>query len=137
MIRQVLLNILTNAVKFTEIGSVNLKVIHPDLEFLKYQGINVPVNYTDKSYLMFSVTDTGIGIAEENLNNIFSEYRQFDRSASKKYGGTGLGLAISKKILEHLGGIIWVESEQTQGSTFSFIIPIERPKAQEEVVSVE
>ncbi|EKE02408.1 MAG: PAS/PAC sensor signal transduction histidine kinase [uncultured bacterium] len=133
MLRQVLLNVLNNAVKFTEIGSVSLKVIHPDLEFIKYQGINVPPNFTDKSFLMFSVTDTGIGIAEEDVNNIFDEYRQFDRSASKKYGGTGLGLAITKKILNNLNGVIWVESEYSQGSTFSFIIPIERPKVSEEV----
>jgi len=133
MLRQVLLNVLNNAVKFTEIGSVSLKVIHPDLEFIKYQGINVPPNFTDKSFLMFSVTDTGIGIAEEDANNIFDEYRQFDRSASKKYGGTGLGLAITKKILNNLGGVIWVESEYSQGSTFSFIIPIERPKVSEEI----
>lgn len=132
MVRQVLLNVLNNAVKFTEIGSVNLKVLHPDLEFIKSHEINVPVDFTDKSYLMFSVTDTGIGIAEEDVNSIFDEYRQFDRSASKKFGGTGLGLAITKKILSHLGGVIWAESEYSQGSTFSFIIPIERPKALEE-----
>lgn len=134
MLRQVLLNVLNNAVKFTEIGSVSLKVIHPDLEFLKYQGINIPLDYTDKSYLMFSVTDTGIGITEEDSKNIFDEYRQFYRSAAKKYGGTGLGLAISKKVLSHLGGIIWVESEYSQGSTFSFIIPVERVKIPEESI---
>ncbi|OGI21738.1 MAG: hypothetical protein A2287_05710 [Candidatus Melainabacteria bacterium RIFOXYA12_FULL_32_12] len=133
MLRQVLLNVLNNAVKFTEIGSLSLKVIHPDLEFIRYQGINVPPDFTDKSYLMFSITDTGIGIAEEDVNNIFDEYRQFDRSASKKYGGTGLGLAITKKILNHLGGVIWVESEYSQGSTFSFIVPVERPKITEEI----
>ncbi len=131
MLRQVLLNILNNAVKFTESGSVSLKVMHPDLEFLDYQRIEVPPEYTDKSYLMFSVTDTGIGIAENELNNIFDEFRTVDKNISKKYGGTGLSLAITRKLLSELGGIIWVESEQTQGSTFSFIIPVERPKPTE------
>ena len=131
MLRQVLINILSNAVKFTEIGSVKLKAIHPDLEFLEYQGIAVPPGFTDKSYLMFQVSDTGIVISDEDLGHIFDEYRNFDRSASKKYGGTGLGMAISRKILVNLGGIIRAESELTQGSTFSFIIPIERPKVLE------
>ncbi len=131
LLRQVLLNILNNAVKFTESGSISLKVMHPDLEFLDYQRIEVPPEYTDKSYLMFSVTDTGIGIAESELNKIFDEYRPIDKNISKKYGGTGLSLAITRKILSELGGIIWVESEQTQGSTFSFIIPVERPKTTE------
>jgi signal transduction histidine kinase len=132
MLRQVLLNILNNAVKFTEIGSVNIKVLHPDLEFLKSHGVTVPFDSTDKSYLMFSVTDTGIGISDEDSKNIFDEYRQFDRSASKKYGGTGLGLAITKKILNNLGGSIWVESEYSQGSTFSVVIPVDRPKSAKE-----
>lgn len=130
-LRQILLNILTNAVKFIDLGSISIKVLHPDLEFIRYQGIEVLPEYTDKSFLMFSIADTGIGIAENDINYIFDEYRQLDRTNSKKYGGTGLSLAITKKITEGLGGKIWVESELGEGSTFSFIIPIDRPKFQE------
>ncbi|MFH0703196.1 MAG: ATP-binding protein [bacterium] len=132
MLRHVLLNILTNAVKFTDTGSITLKVVYPDIEFVKSQGIEIPQDFADKAYMMFSIIDTGIGIPEEELNNIFYEYRQLDRSMSKKYGGTGLGLAITRKILQELDGVIWVESELMKGSTFNFIIPVDRPKNPEE-----
>ena len=127
MIQQALRNILDNAVKFTDTGSVKLKISHPDLDYVRYQGIMPPIGHTDKSYLLFTVSDTGMGIPEDELNNIFNEYRKVDRN-SKKYVGAGLGLAITKRIIEELGGVIWVESEVKQGSTFSFIIPIERDK---------
>jgi CheY-like chemotaxis protein len=74
--------------------------------------------------LLFSVSDTGIGISEENKKIIFEEFRQIDGTPSKKYNGTGLGLAISKKILDLLGGKIWVASIEGEGSVFSFTIPI-------------
>lgn len=132
LLRQVLLNLVSNAVKFTESGSISIKALHPDLDFVKYQGIDISNDYTDKSFLMISISDTGYGIPEEELNAIFDEYRQLEKPASgKKPGSTGLGLAISKKILNEMDGIIWVESEVGNGSTFSFIIPIERPKLQE------
>lgn len=120
--------ILNNAVKFTEIGSIRVKVMHPDLEFVRTHGIEITDGFDDKSYVLFSITDTGIGITEEEKASIFDEYKQTERINAKKYGGTGLKLALTKKILSRLGGSIWVESEQGQGSTFSFIIPIERPK---------
>jgi len=132
MLRQVLLNLLTNAVKFTESGNITLKVTHPNLEVVKSLVHTVPDEFTEKSYLMFSISDKGIGIAKEDFENIFNEYRQLDRAASKKYGGTGLGLAITAKILRELGGIIWVKSELSRGSVFSFIIPIEKIKSMEE-----
>jgi len=127
LLRQILINILTNAIKFTDMGSISLKVIHPELDLAKSYKLHIGQDYTDKSFLMFSVTDTGIGISESSLDVIFDEYRQVDRTISKKFGGTGLGLAITKKIIEEMGGTIWVESELRQGSTFSFIIPVEKP----------
>jgi PAS domain S-box-containing protein len=131
LLRQVLINVLTNAIKYTDMGSISLKVTHPDLDLVNNYGLKVLPDSTDKSYLMFSVTDTGIGIPESALNSIFDEYRQLDRTMNKKYGGTGLGLAITKKLLRVLGGAIFVESELKQGSTFSFIVPIERPESKE------
>jgi len=128
-LRCALLNIIDNAVKFTDSGSISLKVSHPDLDYVKYQGIDIKEGYTDKSYVLFSITDTGCGIPESELNTIFDEYRQFERG-TKKNTGAGLGLAITKRIIQELGGAIWVESELGQGSTFKFIIPVERPKGE-------
>ena len=128
MLSRVIFNVLENAVKFTEIGSIRLKVFHPDIDFVKNQGFEIPQGFNDKSYLLFKVTDTGMGISEEEIVTIFDEYNMSDRNIAKKHGGTGFKLALTRKILLHLGGIIWVESELGQGSTLSFIIPIEKPE---------
>lgn len=126
MVYRVLLNILENAVKFTESGSVHLKALHPDVETAQIHGIKVEEDYNDRSYLMFRVTDTGIGLAMTDMSVIFDEYSQGDRTIARRYGGTGLKLALSKKILASLNGVIWAESEAGQGSTFSFIIPVSK-----------
>ena len=110
-IGQVLLNILSNAVKFTESGSVTLSV-----------------SYREDA-LLFKVTDTGIGISEGQLNELFSAFHQADASASRRFGGTGLGLAISKRIIELMGGSISAESQLGIGSTFSFSLPLLLPAA--------
>jgi signal transduction histidine kinase/CheY-like chemotaxis protein/HAMP domain-containing protein len=106
-VTQVLINLLGNAIKFTQIGKIELTV-----------------SFNQDRMLLFSVSDTGIGISEENKKIIFEEFRQIDGTPSKKYSGTGLGLAISKKILDLLGGKIWVASIEGEGSVFSFMIPI-------------
>jgi signal transduction histidine kinase len=84
---------------------------------------------------MFSVSDTGIGISAEDKAVIFEEFRQIDGTTTRKYSGTGLGLAISKKILDLLGGKIWVASIEGEGSVFSFTIPVkyEQEKRKTEV----
>ncbi|TWP48142.1 HAMP domain-containing protein [Lentzea tibetensis] len=105
-LRQVLRNLLSNAVKFTEAGRVGLRVSLND------------------STLVFSVSDTGIGIAEENLHSIFGAFQQADGTTSRKYGGTGLGLSISREVAYLLGGEIRAESALGGGSTFSLHIPI-------------
>lgn len=106
-VTQVLINLIGNAIKFTTRGKVELSV-----------------SFNQDRTLLFSVSDTGIGISEENKKVIFEEFRQIDGTTSKKYGGTGLGLAISKKILDLLGGKIWVASVEGEGSVFSFTLPI-------------
>ncbi|MBK7227729.1 MAG: response regulator [Ignavibacteriales bacterium] len=106
-VAQVLINLIGNAIKFTEKGKIELLV-----------ALN-----TDKE-LQFTVSDTGIGISDEDKKVIFEEFRQLDGTTSRKFGGTGLGLAISKKILGLLGGKIWVASIEGEGSVFSFTIPI-------------
>lgn len=119
--------LLDNAIKFTETGNVRLKIMHPCLDLVNKAGIPSTESNEDKSYLLFNITDTGMGIAEEDIPVIFDEYLQQDRNTARKYGGTGLKLALCKKMISHLGGTIWAESEPGQGSTFSFILPIEKP----------
>jgi PAS domain S-box-containing protein len=111
---QVITNLLTNAVKFTpDQGS-----IHVDAQLLREEdGICT---------LRVSVTDTGIGVSEEQQARLFTSFEQADSSTSRKFGGTGLGLAISKRIVEMMGGEIWVESELGKGSTFAFTVQLQR-----------
>lgn len=123
-VTQVLINLLGNAVKFTEKGKVELIV-----------------SVTPDKMLKFSAVDTGIGISKDNQKVIFEEFRQIDGTTTRKYNGTGLGLAICKKIVDLLGGKIWVDSVEGRGSTFSFTIPIkygqERIKEETQPVNVE
>jgi len=110
-IKQVLLNLLSNANKFT-----------------LFEGrITLSCRLADPSTILFSVTDTGIGIKPEDQGLIFEEFRQADGSASREMSGTGLGLAISKRLIEMHGGHVWVESEYGRGSTFSFLLPLAGP----------
>jgi len=113
-IAQVITNLLGNAVKFTaEYGSIVL-----DTRFIgEENGICT---------LQISVSDTGIGLSEEQKSRIFMSFEQAESSTTRKYGGTGLGLAISRSIVEMMGGKIWVDSEVNKGSTFTFTIRIQR-----------
>jgi two-component system, sensor histidine kinase and response regulator len=104
---QVLINLLGNAVKFTERGEIRLIG-----ELLERTG--------NKVKLRFSIKDTGIGMTKDQASRLFQAFSQADTSTSRKYGGTGLGLAISKRLVELMGGSIWVVSEPGEGSTFSF-----------------
>ncbi len=109
-LRQVLVNLLNNAVKFTKEGEIDLSVSST----LKGDG---------EYEIYFAVKDTGIGIPEDKRDRLFQSFSQIDASTTRKYGGTGLGLAISKKLVELMGGRIWVESESGRGSTFQIAIP--------------
>ncbi len=114
-LRQVLMNLVGNAIKFTEKGEVVLRVERqPD------SGHSV--------WLRFAVSDTGVGIPEEKLADVFKSFTQVDASTARKYGGSGLGLAISKYLVERMGGRIWVESKVGLGSTFYFTATFETPR---------
>ncbi|MEM9933328.1 MAG: response regulator [Bacteroidota bacterium] len=108
-IRQVLLNLINNALKFTHEGEVFVSV--------KLKG-----KKNGKNLIEFAVKDTGIGIPEDKMHKLFESFSQVDASTTRKYGGTGLGLAICKKLVNLMGGDIWVESEMGKGSTFFFTI---------------
>jgi two-component system, sensor histidine kinase and response regulator len=112
-IRQVLINLLGNAIKFTEKGEVAVDV---DQETESEQGVALHVQ----------VKDTGIGIPRSKQSLIFDAFTQADSSMTRKYGGTGLGLAITRRLVEAMGGKIWLESEEGQGSTFHFTVVVEK-----------
>jgi signal transduction histidine kinase/CheY-like chemotaxis protein len=113
-IRQVLLNLLSNAGRFTEQGGVHLRA------------------WQEEGTLIVSVTDTGPGIAAQDLGRLFQPFQQIDGSIRRRYGGTGLGLCISKRFIELHEGRIWVESEENVGTTFSFQIPVAPPSPENE-----
>jgi signal transduction histidine kinase len=111
-VKQIVLNLLSNALKFTHQG-----------------GIEIAVGYdSDARAVSIAVTDTGIGIAPEHHERIFEDFRQVDDSPSRQYGGTGLGLAISRRLASALGGRITIRSSLGQGSTFTLTIPVETPQ---------
>jgi signal transduction histidine kinase/ActR/RegA family two-component response regulator len=110
-IRQVLLNLLGNAIKFTDQGEVELSVAYQSLP----RGM---------VSLHFAVRDTGIGIAPDKQAHIFEAFAQEDGSTSRRFGGTGLGLSITRQLVELMGGRIWLESTPGQGSTFHFSIEL-------------
>lgn len=112
-LRQILINLLGNAVKFTDHGEI----------FVQIDAASDPMS-EDGAELHFMVRDTGIGIPEEKQQEIFEAFSQVDSSSTRRYGGTGLGLAISRQLVEAMGGRIWVESVIGQGSTFHFIVKL-------------
>ena len=114
-IKQVLINLLSNAIKFTESGKIMV-----NLDF----GLGIAELEKKESEIVFSVADTGIGIKPEHLSEVFDEFKQIEGPLKEKPTGTGLGLAISKKMVEMMGGRIWVESEYGKGSCFQFAIPV-------------
>jgi len=125
-LRQILVNLISNAVKFTSSGEVSVEVTpaahgqrelepghEPDTDFLLHP---------EQWLLHFSVRDTGIGIPRDKQHRLFKSFQQVDASTTRHYGGTGLGLAICKRLVELLGGRIWVESDSGEGATFHFTI---------------
>ena len=120
-LRQILLNLVSNALKFTDTGSVQIGV-----RLASGQSPSPDGNFQ----LLFSISDTGIGINDQQMQRLFQPFSQATAATSRKYGGTGLGLVICKKLVEIMGGKIQVESKTDQGSTFSFTITTQIAKEQ-------
>ncbi len=117
-LQQVLLNIVSNATKFTEEGSINIKC-------------NVEQEDSQSVFLKFTISDTGIGIPEDKLSDVFQSFVQAENNTTRKYGGTGLGLAICKQMIEAQNGTIDLESESGVGTTFHITIPFEKGQEQD------
>jgi signal transduction histidine kinase/HAMP domain-containing protein/CheY-like chemotaxis protein len=115
-LRQILRNLISNAVKFTERGSVAVEI--------RLAEVTQPDGRKDDPVVAFSVIDTGIGIAESNLDTIFAAFQQADGTTSRRYGGTGLGLSISREVAALLGGEIHAESRVGRGTTFTLYLPL-------------
>jgi CheY-like chemotaxis protein len=132
-LRQVLTNLIGNAVKFTEKGHVLTRVVGIDDE-------------DGRQTLHVTVEDTGIGIAPDYLDHIFGEFNQVEDERNRKFEGTGLGLAITRRLIEHMGGAVWVDSDFGKGSSFGFRVtlpvaedaaPVQVPVAVKRVIAVD
>ena len=108
-LQQIFVNLINNAIKFTEEGSIEFGYV-----------------YVETKFYQFYVKDSGIGIPESKINQVFDRFRQVDEERTRKFGGTGLGLAISKNLVKLLKGDIWVNSIEMKGTTFYFTIPVEQ-----------
>lgn len=113
-VRQILYNLVGNAIKFTDRGAITVTISHDN---------------KNSQFYLITVTDTGIGIPEDSQHNLFKSYTQEDSSTTRKYGGTGLGLAICKQLSELMGGSVGVESTPGQGSTFWVSLPLREASA--------
>ncbi|MDE2598164.1 MAG: response regulator [Rhodocyclaceae bacterium] len=111
-LRQILINLVGNAIKFTNTGEVSF-------------GVELVKEAQNSAVLRFEIRDTGIGISEGEQAKLFSPFTQADNSTTRKFGGTGLGLSIAKRLIELMGGEISLQSEPGQGSTFSFVLPFD------------
>jgi len=128
-LRQILVNLVSNAIKFTEEGGVYVEVKRLEdrgaqgAEHEKMEALSSSI-LASRSFiqLQFSVKDTGIGIPADKMDRLFKPFSQVDSSTTRKYGGTGLGLAICTRLVQLMGGRIWVESTEGQGSTFFFTV---------------
>ena len=126
-IKQILVNVIGNAIKFTAKGSVAVSIAWVPAENVGLQTPGPP-DGSSKGVLLFSVKDTGIGIAPEYLSSMFTPFQQGDASTTRRFGGTGLGLVISKRLIRLLGGDLTVSSQVGQGSTFTVSLPLTLPE---------
>ena len=122
-VRQILLNLLSNAAKFTDSGQITVRA--SVIEALDSRAERV------EPFVQVSVSDTGVGIPQNKIADIFKEFTQVDSSGSRRFEGMGLGLPITKRLIEIHGGRIWVSTTVNQGSTFAFTLPVTQPEPEQ------
>ncbi|CDE88979.1 TPA: PAS domain-containing sensor histidine kinase [Candidatus Gastranaerophilales bacterium HUM_20] len=124
-IKRILQNILETSIKLTDVGSITIKADNPEMEIVEKCGAKIVSPAESQSYIRIAISDTGMGLAESELEGIFEPYTQLDKS-NKKTIVRSITLGIAYTILKRMGGAIWVESEVMKGSTFYIIIPLEK-----------
>jgi len=130
--RQILVNLIGNSIKFTDKGEVVLNI-----KLAEEEGYKCETESEDGVCLLFSVKDTGVGIPKEKQKDIFESFKQADSSTTRKFGGSGLGLSISKRLVDLMGGKMWVKSEEDKGSEFFFTVHFDAQKAKKPRVFIE
>lgn len=129
-LEQVLTNLVSNAIKFTPSGKIEISTKVVNARELHYdQCFEEDIKKLQGNYLQVCVADNGIGIERKDLNHVFDKFAQIENSLSRKVGGTGLGLPIARQLMEAHNGAIWCDSEINQGSKFYFVIPIANDKS--------
>ena len=131
IIKIILQNILETSIKLTDVGSINIKLDHPEMDLVERCGAKVYKNANSSSYLRIAISDTGMGLADSELEGIFEPYTQLDKSHRKTFLRS-LSLGSAYTMLKKMGGALWVNSEVMKGSTFFIVIPIEK-----EIISQE
>ena len=125
MLKIVLENIIESAIKFTDVGSINIEVSHPDLELVSEKGFLPVENAKEKSYIMFKIDDQSLGISDIELENLFEPYAQLD-NPNKNNVFRSIAFATIKNIIRIMKGNVWVEPEAMHGTTYCVIIPAEK-----------
>jgi PAS domain S-box-containing protein len=134
-VRQIIINLLSNASKFTQNGVITLAVQKEERPTLSHNNSTGP-QVAESTFVRFTIQDTGIGMTSEQMENLFQEFTQADVSTTRKFGGTGLGLAISDRFCRMMGGEITVSSQPDQGSTFTVLLPFYVGEREKEALSL-
>ena len=124
-VKRILQNVLETSIKLTDVGSITIKADNPEMELVEKCGVKIVSPAQSQSYIRIAVTDTGMGLAESEIEGIFEPYTQLDKS-NKKTIVRSITLGIAYTIVKRMGGAIWVDSEVMKGSTFYIILPVEK-----------
>lgn len=125
VLKVILQNVFETAIKSTDVGSINVSVSHPDLDYVANQGLLIPETAKSQSYWAIKISDTGAGINEGDLSVLFDPYLLLEKT-NKKNIVRSIALAGAKNLVRYLKGTMWVESETMQGTTYNIILPIEK-----------
>ena len=123
VIKIILQNVLETSIKLTDAGSIKIKIDHPEMDIIEKSGAKIFKNADSSSYIKISISDTGIGLAESELDGIFEPYTQLDKT-HKKTVLRSISLGTAYTMLKRMGGAIWINSEVMKGTTFNIILPI-------------